>query len=503
MQFNKSRKLFAYPTALTVICLLAITFAPLAADDDKPFRDPRRVYQTGDDGDGAYKRFSKASLVRRSSRWNILSDLGVYPRHIFDPYNQNVLKGDFPFLGNNNFLVFTNVLVPKTVFNNQEGAETAFNTDNVTSLELFKGATVFKPKDWSIKSSAKTIFNRGNGNDLEDIAFLELFGELKLFDVGSNFDFVSTRNGLQFFKTDFNGLIFQDFNLGYALFSELWKNQVQWNAAFVDRRVKENGQLTFDALGQQVAFGNWFWEDFLRPGFNSVTSFHYNRDRSIEGNELDVFYAGIASAGHWGRYVFSPAFYFAFGDDVDVASGEAKSVQAFLAGVEMEYPLDYLNYRAAAFFASGDNNPNDDVATGFASINENINLFGAGNSFIVGGNAFSKPNSFIASNQGPSAFENPGMLLLNAGLDIVFTPKLFFASNFNYAQFVNPESAINTNNTEIGMEVNGAINYRLFLNENLVFQAAINAFFPRPAGIDILESEQTVITSNLTLVTVF
>src|SRR5262249_11279795 len=37
-------------------------------------------------------------------RWRI-----GYTRNLVDPYNQNVLKGDYPILGQNTFLVFTGI----------------------------------------------------------------------------------------------------------------------------------------------------------------------------------------------------------------------------------------------------------------------------------------------------------------------------------------------------------------------------------------------------------
>ena len=441
------------------------------------------------------------SLQRRSSRWGILSELGIINPSLIDPYNQNPLKGDFPLFGRRTFMVFTGVLAPKALFNTQENIETQFNNDVVTSLEFFRGTTVFEPKKWSVKGTGKAIFNNGNGNDIQDIAFLELFGELKLFNVGSNFDFTSTRNGIQFFKTDFNAFIFQDFNLGYQLFGELGKNRFQWATAFVDLRVKENGLLTFNPLGQDVYFANLFWEDFLKDGFNTVFSFHYNRDRIAPEAKLDAFYAGFASAGHWGRWVLTPAFYYAFG--TDETSGAPQNISAFFTGIEIAYPVNFLNYRMATFFTSGDSDPADSTAGGFASINEAINLFGAGNSFLIGGNAFTKPNSFIPSNQGVSAFVNPGILFFNAGLDVFFTPKLFFTGNANYAQFVNTSSLEATDAKDIGFEVNAAINYRLFLNENFIIQIGANAFFPEQAGIDILGSDQAVITSNVAMQLVF
>lgn len=441
-------------------------------------------------------------------RWRILDAYGVQvPRSsVIDPYNQNPLKGDFPVFGQNTFMVLTALYNPKTLFTNQQNVDTQFNNDLVTAIEVFHGSTVFKPKDWSLKASGKGIYNRGN-QDVEDFSFLELFGELKLFDVGSNYDFTAVRAGSQFFKTDFNGFIFQDFNLGAQLFGELNANRNQWSIAYLDLRQKENGLLTFDAQEQQIFFANFFVQDFLRPGFNTVFSAHYNRDRSQVGQDLDAYYLGVAADGHFGRIEFNPAVYFAFGKEDFF--GFENDISAYMAGVEFAYPSDYRNYRAALFVTSGDDDPNDDKEKGFAAINENVNLFGGANSFIIGGAAFNKPNSFIPSNQGDfgSAFINPGALLANVGMDLVLTPKLFTTCNFNYFQFMTKESVTlgdgsPLSSTSIGFEFNTQLNYRLFLNENFIIQLGGNIFFPQDGGKQLL-GDDNIITGNLTLVTLF
>ena len=187
-----------------------------------------------------------------------------------------------------------------------------------------------------------------------------------------------------------------------------------------------------------------------------------------------------------------------------------------MAGVEIEYPSDYMNYRGAVFITSGDSDPSDDKAKGFDSINDNVNLFGAGNSFVVGGGQFgTRNNSFIPSFRqlGTQAnFINPGMLLANLGMDVIFTPKLFFETNFNYFQFL--QSAIPAgagvtilDSKSLGFEVNGAFNYRVFLNENVILQAGLNAFFPQDGGKSVLAlqgiDEDLILTGNITLVTLF
>src|SRR6185436_7283302 len=134
-------------------------------------------------------------------------------------------------------------------------------------------------------------------------------------------------------------------------------------------------------------------------------------------NDVDVSYLGATTAGHCGRIEFDPAFYYAFGkEELNPIAGQETTVGAYFAGAQFAYPSNYLKYRAAVFVASGDTDPTDDKATGFDSINDNINLFGGANSFVIGNAAFfTRANSFLPSRrtQGVSNFVNPGVLLVN------------------------------------------------------------------------------------------
>lgn len=454
-------------------------------------------------------RPSRLTLRDRRNRWRVLDANGLpVPRpFIFDPYNQNPLKGDFPVLGQNTFMVLTAVANTASNFLSQEDQDIQANSNFVSALEFFHGSTVFKPKDWSVKASANAKLDFIDANQNKNIDLLELFGEIKLFDVGRNFDFTSFRGGVQGFASDFDGFIFKDVNLGAQLFGELRQNQHQWSLAYFDRLDKSEAASNFDLLGQKVYIANFFWEDLFKPGFKTVFSFLYNRDRSVDGNNLDIYYVGFASAGNWGRLEFNPTFNYAFGtEQFNPISESENTVSAFLAGLELEYPKNNWNYRSAAFLASGDTNPNDGLATGFDSINDNIALFGAGNSFVVGkGNFFTRGNSFLPANrtQGISNFVNPGMLLLNLGLDMVATPKLFLQMDYNNFNFLNTASLENVQSRAVGNEIVAALNYRVFLNENFIFQLGGSAFFPGAGGEEVLGNSDTIYTVNIALVTVF
>ena len=60
------------------------------------------------DGDGVQPAVwrSMPDFVAMPDRWRIVSALG-YPERWWDPYNQNVIKGDYPIIGQNTFFNLT------------------------------------------------------------------------------------------------------------------------------------------------------------------------------------------------------------------------------------------------------------------------------------------------------------------------------------------------------------------------------------------------------------
>jgi hypothetical protein len=484
---------------------------PQADDDDSGSSDPLQPASR-------WQAAGTGLVAVHPDRWQLLDGYGVQvPRgSLIDPYNQNPLKGDFPFRGSKTFLRLDGVLNPVIVDTNQDAVDTQINTDLVLAAEVFHGSTAqFKPKDWAFKVSGKGIFNRGNV-DVDDFALLEAFGEVKIADLNSYYDFVAVRAGSQFFKSDFNGFIFQDFNLGAQFFGNLNADQSQYTAAYVSvQKQTPAGGTEFESQDQDVAFLNWFQEDVFIQGFDTVFSFHLNQDRQIDQQDLDVSYVGFATAGHLGRVVVAPTVYFAFGEDEDLSTND---VSAYFAGVEFEYPRNSVNFRAAAFTASGDDDPADDKDEGFDSIKDNINLFGGNASFVIGGANFgTRPNSFIPSFRSVatrSNFVNPGIILINGGVDVVITPTVFFESNVNYFAFVEGDG-FNVGDIDgdglddtllsddIGVEVNAAVTWRVFLNENFVIKLAVNGFSPGDGGEFFLGNDDTVITTALNIVAVY
>lgn len=378
----------------------------------------------------------------------------------YDPYNQSVLKGDYPVIGQKVFMVLSATSTsfadfgrtPKPTGASAEqpvSAEffgrpeaLAFNQFYQLSFELFHGDTVFRPRDWAIKISptfsAPNYLNareRGvvnidprRGTDRTDwhVSLEEAFAEVKLRDVNENFDFVSVRAGIQPFVSDFRGFVFTDNNLGLRLFGGLDNNRYQWNAAAFAMLEKDtnSGLNRFDRRQQNVYVANFFRQDFLKKGYTGQISLLFNDDRrSVEfdrngfqvrpavvgdarPHSVKVGYLGLNGDGHVGRLNLTNSYYLAIGrDDRNPIAGRPTRIRAHMGAVEASYDKDYQRFRASFFFASGDKNPTDARASGFDAILDDPNFAGGQFSFwnrqgirlTQTGVALVEPNSLLPS----------------------------------------------------------------------------------------------------------
>jgi hypothetical protein len=381
---------------------------------------------------------TEPDYVPLPNRWSIEfpADPRIVKGRLIDPYNQNILKGDKPVIGNSVFMVLTGILDSgSTEFRRLpvgSGVSTAnpqsleffgdgkqfFTSPRLTvSAELFQGQTAFKPKDWALKATG--VFNlnylrveevnlvhidvrEGKSRRREDAALEEAFGEVKLATVSPYYDFVSLRAGIQPFVSDFRGFIFSDSNLGARLFGNLSNNRWQYNAAYFDLLEKEtNSELnTFAKRDQKVVIANLYKQDFLAHGYTISFSYHWSKDAptihydandflvrpakigSVRPHEVNPQYAGFAGDGHLGRLNLSHAFYWAFGEDADNAlKGRRCEISAQLAAAEISIDQDWARLKLSGFFASGDDDPRDGKARGFDAIYDNSNFAGGPFSF--------------------------------------------------------------------------------------------------------------------------
>jgi hypothetical protein len=273
------------------------------------------------------------ALQEMTDRWRIVPppyELDEQSRGRFDPYHQNILKGDrpirlreqtpaglrgrLPFMGDDAFLVLTGIsdsLVESRTLPTPSGvsavnpgsfrffgsdAQGVFAQNVIVSADLFEGDTTFQPVRQRIKMTLVANLNhvrveenaivkpdvrRGTERTDGRVSLQELFYERKLRDLGPNYDFASFRAGIQPFASDFRGFIFSDTNLGFRFFGNWASNRYQYNLAFFDRLEKDtnSGLNIFHELREQrVAIANFYWQDFFRPGYTQQFSLHHVRD---------------------------------------------------------------------------------------------------------------------------------------------------------------------------------------------------------------------------------
>ena len=356
---------------------------------------------------------------------------------LLDPYNQNVLKGDYPILGLHTFLDFTAradldfegraLPTQTTPFESTSrpgqynffGRNNSFITLNYfsASFDLFHGDTAFKPFDWRVKLTptlgvsnfsfselAQTSPNvlQGTTRTRSFWALQEAFFEAKIADLSPEYDSMSVRVGNQPFISDFRGFLFSDTNLGARVFGNLFSNRDQFNAAYFYQWEKDTntGLNTFNSRQQSLVFLNYYRQDFLFPGYTTQFSLTYNHDPSrfkfdnnrvlvrpdpvgvFQPHRLDVGYFGWAGDGHIGRYNLTHQFYWAFGkDSLNPLANQAVSINGQMAAIEVSYDRDWARFRSSFFWSSGDGNISNSHATGFDTILDNPNFAGGGFSF--------------------------------------------------------------------------------------------------------------------------
>ncbi|MEQ8667850.1 MAG: hypothetical protein RIC12_01675 [Pirellulales bacterium] len=352
--------------------------------------------------------------------------------HWWDPYNQNVLKGDYPIAGQHTFLNVTLKNISFLEFRQLPVATTPFeSTVNpfeeeffgdpdqffyqqywAASVELFHGDAGFKEPEWRIKATPIFNINYLDVNELgvvnpnvlagttrlrDYFSLEEWFVEKKLADLSTDFDFLAVRGGSQPFVSDFRGLIFADINRSIRLFGTRLSNREQFNVIWFDQTEKDTNSLlnTFDDRHQNTVIANYFRQDTIWPGYTMQLSFHYNRDGpsfKFDNNDflarpdpagvfaqhrVESYYLGWAGDGHINRFNISHAFYYAFGEDsLNPIAGRKVAIDAYLAACEISYDRDWARFRASIFYASGDDNATDSVAQGFDGIFENQNFAG-------------------------------------------------------------------------------------------------------------------------------
>jgi hypothetical protein len=451
-----------------------------------------------------------------------------------------------------------------------------FLNDFSIGIDLFKGETAFKPVVWALRflfvanqnyirvreNNALDPDPRGPGftgpipvptfpfpgdptsglgpgltplpSDLEGTryttrqkdwyALQEAFGELHLRDLTNNYDFLSSRFGIQPFVSDFRGFIFNDSNLGIRIFGNYNNNLWQYNVIAFDMREKDtySDLNKFDARDQRIFIANVYRQDFFAKGYTAQLSFHANFDEgtrhfdkndfivrpapigAVRDHYVQAYYLGWTGDGHIGRLNISHAAYHAFGEDgFNGIAQQRVSINARMAALELSIDKDWLRFKLSGFYASGDGDPRDSDATGFDTIFDKPFFFGGPFSFFVhqgfnlGGTSvnFKQRDSLVidlrtSKSEGQSNFVNPGTVILGYGNDAEITPKLKAFMNVNYIWMVETEpirQVLLTNHAsnEIGLDCSLGFQFRPLLTNNIIITAGAGFLVPGAGYKDI------------------
>lgn len=354
---------------------------------------------------------------------------------LLNPYRQNVLKGDFPILGQNTFFVFSAVsdtTVEARKLPTPSGVSTAdpgsaefygsgdqiFVTTNLAlSFELFEGNTAFKPTDFLFRvtpvlnanyldvdenNAVNIDVREGTSRTDSHLGLQDAFLEKHVCDLSANYDFLSVTAGIQPFVADFRGLVFTDSNLGGKATFNLDSNRTQASVAGFWMLEKDtNSDLnTFDARDQAVTAATVFRQDVIWKGYNLSGAFLWNHDEgephtdengvpvrpgpvgAAAGHEIDAFYFGLSGDGHIGRLNLTHEYFFVTGEDsLNPLAQREVDIEAHLFFVEISFDVDWWRPRASFLWASGDDDPLDGTGKGFDSILDNPNVAGGAGSF--------------------------------------------------------------------------------------------------------------------------
>src|SRR5690349_2042567 len=302
-----------------------------------------------------------------ADRWRIMRGLGM-DSPWYDPYNQNLLKGDLPFARDwfANVGVVSDTLLearrlptpvgPQTtdrpgsydVFG--RGKQSTLAETLIVSMSLIKGDTTFRPPDYEFRLVPVFNFNRADVEEVRavrvdpregttrtdnHVGLQEAFADVHLRNVSDRYDFDSVRVGIQPFNSDFRGFLFNDVPVGVRLFGTRDNNRWQYNLAWF-RRLEKDTNSGLNDVGtaprrDDVFVANAYRQDWPVLGFTSQGLIAVNLNREGDerfydangflvrpavqgdgrGHDYTVAYLGYSGDGHIGRWNLSATAYLA------------------------------------------------------------------------------------------------------------------------------------------------------------------------------------------------
>ncbi len=378
-------------------------------------------------------------MVPVPDRWRILDSI-TPPTSLFDPYHQNVLKGDKPVFDD----WFVNLsAISDTIFEARSkpvpvGVATTEHTGQldtfgrpnqlsaienlILTLDVTKGDTTFKPPEYEfrftpvINGNYTQVQERGllnvdptKGTVRRDnfVGIQDAFLDYHLGNVDDRFDFASIRGGVQPFQADFRGFLYQDNDAGARLFGNLFNNRVQYNFAWFKRIEKDTNSGLNDLYrplrNDDVFVYNTYVQDFPVEGFtsqgvvlyntNRETEFHYDKNGFLvrpaslgfeQPRRYSVTYLGYNGDGHIGWLNLTGSFYYVLGTDkINEFTGRSAKVRANFQALEPSVDFDWIRVRLSALHASGQKDPFSSTETGFDAVHENPLFAGGETSYWI------------------------------------------------------------------------------------------------------------------------
>jgi hypothetical protein len=470
---------------------------------------------------------------------------------LWHPYLQSKLKGDAPIIGQDIFLNITaedffqaevrKLPTPSGVSAAQPNSSEFFGrseqwfwaNDFSIGIDLFKGETAFKPVEWAVRVlgvynhnylevEENNVVNpnpqEGTTREKEFFSLQEAFGELHIRDLSNNYDFVSSRVGIQPFVSDFRGFIFNDTNLGARIFGNYDNNRWQWNVAAFSMLEKDtySDLNEFRDRHQQIYVANVFRQDLIWKGYTGELTFvgdfdnnsrHYDKNGfltrpdpigTVTDHYLQSYYLGWTGDGHIGWLNIDHAFYYVLGEDgLNGIAGQRTDINGQMAALEISVDKNWLRQKLSIFYASGDDDPTDSHATGFDTVLDRPFFIGGPFSFYshqgfnLAGTAvnFKQRDSLVidfrsSKTEGQANFVNPGALIFGYGLDADVTPKLKSFINVNYIRTVTTaptELVLFTNHSsnDFALDCSAGFEWRPLLTENIILTAGAGFLLPR------------------------
>jgi hypothetical protein len=479
---------------------------------------------------------------------------------LWHPYLQSKFKADAPIFGQDIFLNITaedffqfearKLPTPSGVSADRPNSSEFFgrsdqlfySNDFSIGIDLFKGETAFKPVEWALRIlgvynhnyidvEERNVVNpnpqNGTTREKEFFALQEAFGEIHLRDLSSNYDFISSRIGIQPFVSDFRGFIFNDTNLGVRIFGNYDNNRWQYNVAAFDMLEKDtySDLNEFNRRDQQIYVANVFRQDLIWKGYTGELTFlanfdgasrHYDKNGfitrpapigTVADHYVQAYYLGWTGDGHIGWLNIDHAFYQVFGEDgLNGIAGRRVQISAQMAALELSIDKDWLRHKLSIFYASGDHNPTNSMATGFDTVFDRPFFIGGPFSFFshqgfnLGGTAvnFKQRDSLVvdfrtSKSEGQSNFVNPGAFTVGYGLDADITPKLKGFVNVNYIRTIDTASTelvlfTNRASNDFALDCSAGFQWRPLLTENIIVTAGAGFLIPRWGYKDIYQA---------------